>query len=115
VIEVMVARGDEDGGGNVRQGAGQGPDGLGVDPLPVKQVAGQQDQVHLFLPRQPGQTGGNVPQFLAALGGLSGRELAEGGIQMKIGSVKQFQTQPSSGDIGPVDPGAAARGGVNVE
>ena len=87
---VVVARGDKHRTGHLPQGDFQGPDGLGVDPLRVQQVAGQEDQVGPPVPGQLGQPGGQLPQLLPPPGGPLGAQAGEGAVQMEVGPVDQF-------------------------
>ena len=87
-VIVVVARGDEHRHGHVPQRLGQRPDGLGIDPLPIQQVAGEQHQVHPLLPGQTGQAGGKLPQLPPALGAFFPVQAGHGGVQVKIGGVE---------------------------
>ena len=88
VIKVVVPGGDEHRDLHFPQRPGQRPDGFRVYPGSVEQVAGEEDQVHPLLLRQRRQSGGEFPQFPAALGALFRRQARQGGIQMEVGGVE---------------------------
>ena len=71
----MIARGNEDGRGNLTQGLGQGLGGLVVGLSAVEQVAGQEDQTGVPVPGQLGKAVQQLPLLPAALGGLLGAAL----------------------------------------
>ena len=83
-IGVVVARSDEHRAGQRRQDIPQLLQGLRENPLPVKEVPGQQQHLRLLLQDQPGQTAGQLPALPAALPCLLGGQAAKGAVQMKV-------------------------------
>ena len=83
----MVARGKKDGTGNGAQCPGEGLGGLGVEAVPVQQVAGQEHQLDLLGPGQGGQILQQLPLLPPAALGLLGGEAGKGAVQMEVGGM----------------------------
>ena len=109
MVIVVVARREEHRHGHVRQRLRQRPDGFRIHPLPVEQVAGEEDQIDLLVFGQPGQPWGDLPQLPAALGALFRRQAGQGGVQMKIRRVEQFHFSSILSDIKHVHGGQQAQ------
>ena len=88
-VKVVVAGGDQHRAGDGFQVLGQGLGRLLKDPICVKQVPRQQDQVRVPVPRQLRQTAQQLPLLRPAADGLFRVQARKGAVQMKVRGMNQ--------------------------
>ena len=86
--EVVVARGEEHGTGQLPQAPEQGLNRLRIDPLGIEQVAGQQDQVGPPVLGQLHQPVQQLPLLPPPLRRPGGGKAGKGAVQVEVGPVK---------------------------
>ena len=86
----MVAGGDEHLGPALAQLVAQHVQGVQIDAAAVEEVAGQQQEVAAVVAAEGAELAHQGALLLPALGGLLGPQGGEGGIQVQVCRVEEF-------------------------